>query len=105
MPYDTGDSEGYFFTEGKNPERLNYQVESWVKEGEYPERRHDIEEGDLSSTDFMVLEVWGEDRKDVQFITIWGPLESWSDLELLLAYDFGEDGSLYGAVQGIGTTG
>lgn len=105
MP-NNGEGEGTFEPQGGGiviggqvvlPE-LNYRLESWVEIGEYPDRLYSISTEDLPNVDFLVFEVWGDDPSDVQYITIYGPVDDWSDFEQILAYDFGEDGSLSGVV-------
>lgn len=93
MP-NNGEGEGTFQPENLDVPELNYRLESWVELGQYPERLSGIDTNDLPSVDFAVFEVWGEDRDEVQYVTIWGPLDDWDFFESRLAYDFGEDGSL-----------
>jgi len=93
MPYE-GNGEGTF-TPGGSDFELHFRVESWVRQGDYPDREKTIDTENLDEVDIIVIEVWGEDREEgVEFETIWGPFDSWTNIEDFLSYDFGEDGSL-----------
>jgi len=54
-----------------------------------------LTEDDLHDVDFAVFGVWLEGKPtDVSYVTVYGPIDDWETLEGILAYDFGEEGSL-----------
>lgn len=97
MPYDKA-GKGSFEPEGKKDKRkFNYEIESWVKQGDFPHRRSGkrLKVDDLHNVDFMVVRSSPEDEPDNQtFDTVWGPFDDWDFLEGFLAYDYGDEGSL-----------
>lgn len=95
MPYDQEKNKGTFTPDGKDNEYV-YEIESWVREGGWPEREHGPpSEHDLLFVDFLVTKVHpvGE-AHNVHYDTIWGPLEGFDMIEAFLAYDFGEEGTI-----------
>lgn len=93
MAYDEASQKGNFTPEGTD-KTYKYEVESWVRQGDWPNREHSISEGDLRHVDFMVVKVTS-DEEDISFYdTLWGPMDDWHTIEGYLAYDFGEDGSI-----------
>lgn len=94
MPYEDG--QGTFVPEGSD-DSLNYRIESWVEVDQYPERQQSIGDSDLGNVDFMVVEVWKDNPQEVEYETIYGPFDSWENIDDYLAYDFGEEGSRSGA--------
>jgi len=88
------DVDKTFMSDENIPRRYNYKVYNWVKEKEHPRRRKRIKESELDTVDFMVVEVEPEDKKqEVTYITIWGPFEDWQNVEGILGYDYGTEGS------------
>jgi hypothetical protein len=87
------------------PERYNYEITTWVKEGDKSrKRRKKITEDDLKDVDFMIVKSHPEnDPKDVTYNTVWGPFEDWHFLEGFLAYDYGDEGSLLPTLKTLGT--
>ena len=76
------------------PRRYHYQVESWIKEDEYPKQRKRLTDENLMEVDQMLVKIIpDEDPADVQYQTVWGPMEDWDFIEGILGYDYGEDGS------------
>lgn len=91
-----GNGRGTFTPEGGDDRAHIYKVLNWVKEREWPRRRKRIKDTDLPSVDFMLVEVYPEDEpENISYNTVWGPFDDWDFLEGYLAYDYGEDGSLF----------
>lgn len=93
MPIDENDKR-YFMSSENIPRRYFYEVETWVKDREFPRRRKRITDEDLPTVDFMVVKIIPEeDRMNVTYNTIFGPFDEWDFLEAILAYDYGDEGS------------
>jgi hypothetical protein len=91
-----GDGNGSFIPERGDNRPHIYKVLNWVKEREWPRRRKRIGTGDLPKVDFMLVEVYPDDEPDnISYNTVWGPMDNWDFVESYLAYDYGEDGSLF----------
>src|SRR5438477_316569 len=91
MPED--ETGKYFMSEEKVPHRYYYEIDSWVKEREYPKRRTKITDEDLPSVDFMAVKIRKEDDDKISYETVWGPMEDYEFIEAILSYDFGDEGS------------
>lgn len=95
MPYDESKNRGTFEPHGKEGEYV-YSIESWVREGQWPEReKSPPSESDLIYVDFLITRVHPvNDASNVHYDTVWGPLEKFDMIEGFLAYDFGDEGSI-----------
>lgn len=94
MPRDD-DGKRYFMSDEKIPRKHYYSVDSWVREGEFPRRRKRLNQPDLAHMDLAVFKVYpAEQPTRVGYVTVFGPWETWEDVEGVLEYDFGEEGSL-----------
>jgi hypothetical protein len=94
MP-NNGRGTGTFTPDGGDGREYTYELDSWVREGEYPTRMHTIDTADLQEVDFIVIESHPtDDPTDVSFDTLWGPFDDWQSIEIALSADYGETGSL-----------
>lgn len=89
----TDEKGKYFMSQENIPRRYHYDVEYWSKEGEKKQRKRLTDE-DLMKVDMMLIKITpDEDPTDVQYQTVWGPMEDWNFIEGILGYDYGEEGS------------
>jgi hypothetical protein len=90
--------EGDFYPDGNTSRpKLHYELESYMDSSHKQHLPSDYVSVVTYNIDWAIFKI-AEEGKVVGHITLYGPWEHPDDIEGILEYDFGEDGSLAGLI-------